>query len=208
MTETEGLKKDMAVGFGQNQYKAISEAAVLNTIKPLLKKYKIILMPTKIEVENWKDEFNTKNGESTRLITQVKAQYKIIDIESGEFELLETVGHGVDTQDKASGKAMTYAYKALLQKTFCMFSGEDTDNEHSEDITNRQTKPQSKATSQSSTATVTEAQLKRLYAIAKTKGFTADQIKAAALKDYDREPKEMDRTMYDRLVDRLEKAGN
>ena len=39
------------------------------------------------------------------------AKYKIVDIDSGEFEILETVGYGVDSQDKASGKAMTYAYK-------------------------------------------------------------------------------------------------
>jgi hypothetical protein len=52
MSETEGLKKDMAVGFGQNQYKAISEAAVLNTIKPLLKKYKVIIFPIRVESSN------------------------------------------------------------------------------------------------------------------------------------------------------------
>jgi hypothetical protein len=130
----------MVVGFGQNSYKAVSEAAILNVAKPLLKKHGLILIPVNIVSEEIKDVFNTAKGEVTRLMTKVTATYKIIDIDTGEFELLMTYGHGVDTQDKASGKALTYSYKALLQKTFMLFSGEDTDNEHSEDITARNTR--------------------------------------------------------------------
>ena len=140
MEESEAIEKNMSVGFGSNSYKAISEASVLNAVKPLLKKHKLILFPIKIEAKDMVDTFTTAKGESVRLMTQVKATYKIVDAESGESEILETIGNGVDTQDKASGKAMTYAYKALLQKTFCLFSGEDTDNEHSDDITAKNTK--------------------------------------------------------------------
>lgn len=167
MAETEGLSKDLSVGFGNNSYKAVSESAVLNVVKPLLKKHGLILFPINVEVENWKDEFTTRNGDSARLVTQIKATYKIVDTDTGESELLQTVGHGVDTQDKASGKAMTYAYKALLQKTFMMFSGEDTDNEHSDAITDRQVKPK----------TISEAQAKRLFAIAKANNISTEQMK-------------------------------
>lgn len=140
MVESEGLSKEMTVGFGQNSYKAVSEAAVLNTIKPLLKKHGLVLFPVSIQAIDRVDTFQTAKGESNRLMTQVIAKYKIVDIDTGEFEILETIGNGVDTQDKASGKALTYGYKALLQKSFCLFSGEDTDNEHSDDITKRNTK--------------------------------------------------------------------
>ena len=34
MCDSEGLEKNMTVGEGKNAYKAISEAEVLNTIKP------------------------------------------------------------------------------------------------------------------------------------------------------------------------------
>lgn len=180
MSETEGLSKDMSVGYGNNSYRAVSESAVLNVIKPLLKKHGLVIFPIKIEAENWKDEFTTKNGDSTRLITQVKATYKIVDTETGESETLETVGHGVDTQDKASGKAMTYAYKALLQKTFCMFSGEDTDNEHSDAITERQTK---------TVETITKNEITTLTTLAEVKGSElADILKyyrVAKLEDMD-----------------------
>jgi hypothetical protein len=142
MCESEALEKSMTVGFGSNSYKAISEASVLNGVKPLLKKYKLILFPVKASIQEHVDSFPNSKGEtSSRLMSQVMAQYKIVDIESGESELLETVGNGSDPQDKGSGKAWTYAYKALLQKTFMLFSGEDTDNEHSDDIGRRPQNP-------------------------------------------------------------------
>ena len=81
------------------------------------------------------NEFQGKYGTTQRFMSVLHAKYKVVDIDTGEFEILETVGYGADSQDKGSGKAMTYAYKALIQKTFCLFSGEDIDNTHSDDIT-------------------------------------------------------------------------
>ena len=119
MNESKALEKDLNVA---GQYKAISEATVLNEIKPLLKKHGVIIFPV--------ESTATQEGK----ITQITAKYKIVDVESGESETLATVGNGADSQDKGSGKAWTYAYKCLLQKTFCLFSGEDTDNTNSDDI--------------------------------------------------------------------------
>lgn len=134
MCESEALEKNMSVGYGNNSYKAISESAVLNAVKPLLKKYKLVIFPVTAEITEHVNIFNGSKGETTRLMSQVVATYKIVDIETGEHEILATVGNGSDPQDKGSGKAWTYAYKALLQKTFMLFSGEDTDNTHSDDI--------------------------------------------------------------------------
>lgn len=133
MCESEAVKKDMEVGTGNNSYKAVGEAAVLNVIKPLLKKHKLVLFPVKCVVDETHTEYQGKYGMSQRFLTKLVVDYKIVDVETGEFEILESIGYGTDTQDKGSGQAMTYAYKALIQKTFCLFSGEDTDNEHSED---------------------------------------------------------------------------
>lgn len=212
MCETEAIKKDLSVGEGKNSYKAVGEKAVLNEIKPLLKKYGVILFPIKIEAKETVDSFtSTKQdyktnerylSESARLMTQVIATYKMVDIESGEFEILQTIGNGVDTQDKASGKAMTYAYKVLLQKTFMLFSGEDTDNEHSEDITNRQTKPQSKATTQ--TGKITEKQAKRLFAVASANKISQEQIKKDLEHLGHSRTTDLTVTEYNKLVDGYE----
>ena len=120
MCKTKALPKDMSVA---NQYKAISEAVVLNEIKPLLKEYNVIIFPVEVSTR--------QDGK----LTMLEAKFKVVDVDSGEFEIIATAGNGADTQDKGSGKALTYAYKALLQKTFMLFSGEDTDNTHSDDIT-------------------------------------------------------------------------
>ena len=45
MCDTEALDKSMTVGEGKNSYKAVSEAEVLNKIKPLLKKHRLVIFP-------------------------------------------------------------------------------------------------------------------------------------------------------------------
>lgn len=160
MAESSALEKDMSVG---GQYKAISEKMVLNEIKPLLKKHKLILIPVAAEVEQ------------KEKLTVISAKYKIIDIETGESEILATIGNGADSQDKGSGKAWTYAYKCLIQKTFCLFSGEDTDNEHSDDITAKQTKGEYKSAS-SGPKLVSDKQLALLYAKGKGKEDKVKEI--------------------------------
>jgi len=138
MNESAGLEKNLQVGTGQNSYKAVGEAEVLNMLKPLFKKHKLIVFPVDGDIteqnttydSTYKDETTTK----TRNVTQIRVKFKIVDIESKESEILIGFGNGADSQDKGSGKAFTYAYKTMLSKTFMLFSGEDTDNEHSDDI--------------------------------------------------------------------------
>jgi hypothetical protein len=195
MSESTGLEKDMSVG---GQYKAISEKMVLNEIKPLLKKYKLIIIPIKAEIEQ-KDK-----------LTIVQADYKIIDTETGEFEILATVGNGADSQDKGSGKAWTYAYKCLLQKTFCLFSGEDTDNEHSDDITKKM-QGEYKSASSGTTQTVGESDLisdkqsKLLFA--KSKGYEA-QAKEILAKHGFTSSKQITKDKFNDILADLQKVIN
>lgn len=167
MCESEAIEKNMTVGDGgKNSYKAISEAAVLNGIKPLLKKHGLILFPIATEITEDFKEYEGKYGTTQRFMSSLHAKYKIVDVETGEFEILETVGYGSDSQDKGSGKCMTYAYKALLQKTFMLFSGEDSESEHNDDI-------EKKNAAESFVRFVT---LEELMELAKTKGVTEEQI--------------------------------
>jgi hypothetical protein len=69
-------------------------------------------------------------------VTELKVTYRIMDIESKEYQDVVGFGNGADSQDKGSGKASTYSLKNALSKTFMLFSGEDTDNTHSDDIGN------------------------------------------------------------------------
>jgi len=140
MTESDGLKKDLNVGSGNNSYRAVGEKEVLNMLKPLFKKYKLVVFPIDGDISEQNSTFEaTYKGDTTtktRNVTQLKVNFKIVDIETGETETLVGFGNGADSQDKGSGKAFTYAYKTMLSKTFMLFSGEDADNTHSSDMGN------------------------------------------------------------------------
>ena len=139
MNETPSLEKNMNVGYGNNSYKAVSEKEVLNAIKPLLKKYKLVALPVVGEMSESVETFETAKGSTVRPMTSIKVGWKIVDVETGESEIVYGFGQGADSQDKGAGKAYTYAYKNMLAKTFCLFSGEDTDNVHSDEITAQMT---------------------------------------------------------------------
>jgi len=175
MCETKELEKKLEVGTGNNKYNAIGEAEVLNMIKPLFKKYKLIIFPVDGDItENnstFESEYNGKTTTKTRNVTQLKVKFKIVDVETGESDYLMSFGNGADSQDKGSGKAFTYAFKAVLSKSFMLFSGEDTDNEHNDDIGNpekpKQDHKPTKNENKGNYTKISDAQAKRLFALAK-----------------------------------------
>ena len=181
MSETKSLERDKEVGYGRNAYKAISESNVLNEIKPLFKKHGLIIFPISVDVVDRVDTFTTKDGESSRLMTQVIPKWKIVDVESGESEIITSIGNGVDTQDKASGKAMTYALKVALQKTFMLFSGEDSDNDFSDDITKSQTRQLKQSRKPEPNGKADD-----LAELAKMKGQDLGEIKTMIIKKYNK----------------------
>lgn len=109
------LQKDDHVSYKNTNYKAISEEKVTSAVRKALVENNLIVFP--IEQEHKKD------GN----LTTVNVKYKIVDCETGEYEILVSSGTGVDTQDKGVGKAMTYAFKYLFLRTFAIPTGEDPD---------------------------------------------------------------------------------
>lgn len=176
MNESEGLEKNLQVGTGSNSYKAVGEAEVLNMLKPLFKKNKLIIFPIDGDISetnsSWESEYNGKKETKTRNVTQLRVKFKIVDVETGESEIITGFGNGADSQDKGSGKAFTYAFKTALSKTFMLFSGEDTDNTHSDDIGGYKPPKADKPTT--STDIISPAQVKRLFALS---GGNADICK-------------------------------
>lgn len=186
MNESEAIEKSMEVGKGANAYKAVSEAAILNMIKPLFKKYKLIIFPIAGDIKDhctvWdKSDYDGKVTQTLRAMTELKVTYRIMDIESKEFQDVVGFGNGADSQDKGAGKAFTYSLKNALSKSFMLFSGEDTDNEHSDDIgKGKQQEPQQPR----QIGKLSEGQVKRAFAIAKEKGYGAEEVKRWAIAKY------------------------
>jgi len=124
------LQKDDHVKYGQQDYKAISEEKVTTTVRAELIKNKLIVFPVEQE--------HTREG----TLSTVNVKYKIVDVETGEYEILVSSGTGADTQDKGVGKAMTYAFKYLFLRTFAIPTGEDPDKISSAELDDKIKKQQ------------------------------------------------------------------
>ncbi len=139
MQDVTYLQKDDSVGFGNNKYRAISEEKVTTEVGKSMRKHGLVILP--IGVEERREDFdvvraNGKHG--TDRITTITTKYLVADSESGESMEVCSAGAGVDSQDKGIGKALTYAYKYLLLRTFAIPTGEDPDKQASEDSTSQQ----------------------------------------------------------------------
>ncbi|MDG0791954.1 ERF family protein [Cohnella ginsengisoli] len=133
MKEVSYLSKDDKVEFNNTKYKAISEEKVTSTVRASLIQNGLIIIPVK----------QSHKREGT--LSTVDTEYKIIDIDTGEYEIIVSSGTGADTQDKGVGKAMTYSYKYLFLRTFAIPTGEDPDKISSAELDDKQRKAEEEA---------------------------------------------------------------
>lgn len=126
MQDVAYLQKDDRVKFGTTDYKAISEEKVTSTVRESLIKHGLVILPAEQE--------HLRDGQ----LSTVNTKYKIVDVDTGEFELIVSSGTGADSQDKGVGKAMTYAFKYLLLRTFAIPTGDDPDQISSAELDAKQ----------------------------------------------------------------------
>lgn len=116
MADVQYLAKDDKVEFGSTKYKALSEEKVTSIMRAELLKYRLVVFPI------------SQTASRTGQITHVDVVYRLVNVENPE-EYIEIVscGDGADSQDKGSGKAMTYAFKYMWLRTFALPTGDDPD---------------------------------------------------------------------------------
>ena len=138
-SEMKNVNKNLEVGVGKNSYKAVGEADVLKAVKELEEKYRIYSYPKsrKIvdrEILETKKMYDGRTIEGNQIFMRIETIYKFINIDKPEESIeITTYGYGVDTQDKAPGKAMTYGDKYALMKAYKIITGEDPDQNKSPD---------------------------------------------------------------------------
>ena len=123
-----------------NGYKAVGEVDVLNAVKPLEEKYGVYSYPCSREIieSAMLESESTYNGKTTKKTTffeRIKTVYRFVNIDNPK-DFIETVtfAEGIDSQDKGSGKAMTYSDKYALLKSYKISTGDDPDQNASEEI--------------------------------------------------------------------------
>lgn len=146
-SELSTVAKNLTVQQTKNSsYKAVSERDILDAVKPLEEKYGVYSYPVSrrileshvLESENvYKG--NTKDAEDivvkkTTFMTRLETIYRFVNVEKPE-EFIETTvfSEGIDSQDKGSGKGMTYADKYALMKAYKISTGDDPDQDASKD---------------------------------------------------------------------------
>lgn len=151
--EVERVAKNLTVGEYKGAYKAVGEADVLAAIKPLEEKYGVYSYPVGREIVDSgelvsKSTYNGQDKETRRLYVRIRTVYRFVNVDNPDESIsIDTYGDGVDSQDKAPGKAMTYADKYALLKAYKIMTGDDPDTQKSEPLVStgkqgRQTKTQ------------------------------------------------------------------
>ncbi len=129
-SEISNVAKNLNVGIGSSSYKAVGEADVLKPVKELEAKYGIYSYPSARRIVDKGTVTNAKGNVS--LFMRIETEYTFVNIEKPEEQItIVTYGDGVDSQDKAPGKAMTYGDKYALLKAYKIITGDDPDQKGS-----------------------------------------------------------------------------
>lgn len=125
-----GLGKDKQA-FG---YKYVTGDKVLEHIKPIMNELGLLLKQEVLSIDNVRQDYNTKNGAKSEILSKLQMRFTWVDIESGEKDENLFGANGQNDWDKGVGSALTYAERYFLLKYFHISTDED-------DIDNPERKP-------------------------------------------------------------------
>jgi hypothetical protein len=114
-----------------NQYRYVSHDQVSSALHGPLTKNGIAVIPTVVEM--------TQDG--NRTTAKVEVSFVNID-DAREKVSVIYFGYGIDQGDKGPGKAISYACKYALLKTFCLETGDDPDHDQEAKFCKEETKKQ------------------------------------------------------------------
>ncbi len=133
------LKPDLMKVENGNNFRAISESAILEVISPILEEnciyYTVEVKEPHLDI---REAFGAK-GKKLQFIATLTVKLRFWhhwedDAYPNEMCSTEAVGMGIDDNDKAMGKAYTYAVKYALLKLFRLRYGDDSDFEASKPL--------------------------------------------------------------------------
>ena len=180
--------KSQRNSFGNYNYRSCED--ILEAVKPLLDEFKVAL--------TIKDEI-ILIGERY----YIKATATLIDIDTGDTT--ETSAYARESAEKrgmdasqVTGATSSYARKYALNGLFAIDDNKDAD------ATNTHGKEAIKV---NMTPALSEAQLKRLYAIGNKAGIKKEVLDSTVKKSFGCEPRDMTKEQYQNICERLEKKS-
>lgn len=146
--ELQTVAKNLTVSAGKNNsYKAVSERDIIDAVKPIEVKNGVYSYPAdrevlESEILESETEYQDKVTKKTTFFSRIKTTYRFVNMDKpDEFIDMVTFAEGIDSGDKGSGKAMTYADKYALMKAYKISTGDDPDQNASEDTHYRNVRP-------------------------------------------------------------------
>lgn len=174
--------------FGKYSYRSCED--ILEALKPLLAEVGAIVNISD-EVKLIGDRF------------YVEATAMFLDCETGDSVVSRALAQEGDipkgmSAAQSTGSVSSYARKYSLNGLFCIDDNKDDDatNTHGKEI-----KPNMTPTG------ITEAQLKRLFAIGNKAGVKKEVVEGTVRKIFNCEAKDMTKEQYDNICERLEKKA-
>ena len=143
------LVPDLMKSENGNNFRAISESAILDVISPILDDndihYEVEVKESHLDI---REAYGSK-GKKLQFIATITIKLRFYHYweDDGYREALastEAVGMGIDDNDKAMGKAYTYAIKYALLKLFRLRYGDDPDFEASKPLHTEKPKEEKK----------------------------------------------------------------
>ena len=139
--EINRVAKNLTVGEGKFEYKAAGEADILAAVKPAEAKHGIYSYPLEREIietnvlTNISTDYKGNSVEKKQLFMRIRVVYRFINVDNPDQYIdIVSYGDGIDPGDKGCGKAMTYADKYALMKAYKIETGDDPDQNPSEQI--------------------------------------------------------------------------
>ena len=181
--------------FGKYSYRSCED--ILEALKPLLAEVGAIVNVTD-DIKLIGDRY------------YVEATASFIDTETGERMIAKASAREAETKkgmddSQVTGSVSSYARKYSMNALFAIDDNKDPDstNKHSKD---NEIKPNIPFRGMISDG-ISEAQIKRLFAIGNKAGFNKDTIVKTVKKLYGCELKDMTREQYNEVCNRLESKG-
>ena len=179
--------KNQYNAFGKYHYRSCED--ILEALKPLLKKYKVSLIISD-EIVLIGDRYYVK---ATATLIDAENEVNFLDgqgvISASAYAREDEQKKGMDLS-QLTGSTSSYARKYALNGLFAIDDTKDSD------YTNKHGKEQLDKF-KSNQGQLTDAQIKRLYAIAYSVNVDADTVKEHVRKKFNKDVKELTKEEYD-----------
>ena len=119
--EIKGLSKDKK----SHNYDYVTGNKLLSFIKPIMDEEGLILKQEISSIENTRQDYKTKYGEKSEILTKVMMRFTWVDVETGETDINDFGANGQNDWEKGLGSALTYGERYFLLKYFHIATDED-----------------------------------------------------------------------------------